>query len=109
MKMKLVYDSYGDLKVADRGLIFNTDLVEALELDNLRAQALVTVVSAENRKESRGAHAHEDYPERDDANWMKHTICWLNDDGSTKIDYRPVHMHTLTADVNVIPAKKRVY
>ena len=108
-KMKQVYDSFGDLKVTDRGLIFNTDLVEALELDNLRAQALVTVVSAENRKESRGAHAHEDYPERDDANWQKHTICWLNEDGTTKIDYRPVHMHTLTSDVNVIPAKKRVY
>jgi succinate dehydrogenase / fumarate reductase flavoprotein subunit len=97
------------LKVSDRGLIFNSDLVEALELDNLRPQSLATCVSAENRKESRGAHAREDFSERDDANWQKHTICWVDDAGKTKIDYRPVHMNTLTSDVNVIPAKKRVY
>ena len=107
--MKQVYDSFDDLSLADRGLVFNTDLVEALELDNLRTQALVTVVSAENRKESRGAQAHEDYPDRDDENWMKHTICWIDEKGSTRIDYRPVHMHTLSDDVKPIPPKKRVY
>lgn len=108
-KMSEVYASYSDLAIADRGLIFNSDLVEALELDNLRAQALVTVVCAENRKESRGAHAREDFSDRDDANWQKHTICWLADDGKWKIDYRPVHMQTMTEDVKPIPPKKRVY
>ncbi|MDX2095956.1 MAG: succinate dehydrogenase flavoprotein subunit [Alphaproteobacteria bacterium] len=108
-KMKQVYDSYGDLKVSDQGLVFNTDLVEALELDNLRAQALVTITSAENRKESRGAHAREDFPDRDDAQWMKHSICWLDDAGGTKLDYRPVHTSPLTDDVAAVPPKKRVY
>ena len=108
-KMANVYDSYNDLTIADRGLIFNTDLVEALELDNLRSQALVTVVCAENRKESRGAHAREDFADRDDANWQKHSICWLTDDGKATLDYRPVHMNTLTDDVQVVPPKKRVY
>ena len=108
-KMKEVYDAFDDLKVSDRGLVFNSDLVEACELDNLRAQALVTVTSAENRKESRGAHAREDFAERDDANWMKHTICWLDEKGKSKIDYRPVHVKTLTSDVDYIPPKKRVY
>ncbi|MES2985094.1 MAG: succinate dehydrogenase flavoprotein subunit [Pseudomonadota bacterium] len=108
-KIKGVYDSYSELKVSDRGLVFNTDLVEACELDNLRAQALVTLVSAENRKESRGAHAREDFSERDDVNWMKHTICWLDDKGNHKIDYRPVHTKTLTDEVSYIPPKKRVY
>jgi succinate dehydrogenase / fumarate reductase flavoprotein subunit len=108
-KMKQVYDAYGDLKVSDNGLIFNTDLVEALELDNLRGQSLVTVVSAENRKESRGAHSREDFLERDDANWMKHTVCWLDEKGAAKIDYRPVHTQTLTSDVEYVAPKKRVY
>jgi succinate dehydrogenase / fumarate reductase flavoprotein subunit len=108
-KMKEVFDSYSELKIADRGMIFNTDLVEALELDNLRAQALVTVLSAENRKESRGAHAREDFTERDDANWMKHTVCWLDEKGKHTIDYRPVHTKTLTSDVEYIAPKKRVY
>ena len=108
-KMRDVYKSFDDLKVSDRGLVFNSDLVESLELDNLRSQALVTVVSAENRKESRGAHAREDFSDRDDANWQKHTICWLSDNGDTKIDYRPVHMKTMTDDVDVVPPKKRVY
>ncbi len=108
-KMSDVYHSFNDLKIADRGLIFNTDLIEALELDNLRSQALVTVISAENRKESRGAHAREDFPDRDDANWQKHSLCWLDDNDKATIDYRPVHMHTMTDDVQTIPAKKRVY
>jgi succinate dehydrogenase / fumarate reductase flavoprotein subunit len=108
-KMSAMYDSFNDLAIRDRGLIFNTDLVEALELDNLRGQAVATVVSAENRKESRGAHAREDFSERDDVNWQKHSLCWLDDAGKTTIDYRPVHMYTLTDDVKVIPNKKRVY
>ena len=108
-KMHAVYDSFNDVKVSDSGLIFNSDLVETLELDNLRSQALVTVACAENRKESRGAHAREDFAERDDANWQKHSLCWLNQKGETKIDYRPVHMYTLTDEVNVVPNKKRVY
>ncbi len=108
-KMKAVHESYADLKVSDRGMVFNSDLVEALELDNLRSQALVTVTCAENRKESRGAHAREDFSERDDANWMKHSLCWLNEKGETTIDYRPVHTHTLTGDVAPVPPKKRVY
>jgi len=108
-KMSQVYGDYSDIAISDRGLIFNTDLVEALELDNLRSQALVTVVCAENRRESRGAHAREDYPDRDDKNCMKHSLCWLADNGEWKIDYRPVHMNTMTADVDPIPPKKRVY
>ena len=109
VKMKGVYDSFSDVKVSDTGLIFNSDLLETLELDNLRAQALVTVTCAENRKESRGAHAREDFADRDDVNWQKHSLCWLGEKGETKIDYRPVHMYTLSDEVNVVPNKKRVY
>jgi succinate dehydrogenase / fumarate reductase flavoprotein subunit len=97
-----------DIAVSDRSLIWNTDLVETLELDNMIGQAAVTMYSAANRKESRGAHMHEDYPERDDANWMKHTIAWFKD-GAVTIDYRPVHEYTLTKDVDYIKPKARVY
>lgn len=108
-KMQKNHSEFENLKTTDRGLIWNTDLMEALELDNLRDQALVTIVSAENRKESRGAHAHEDFPDRDDANWQKHTICTLDEKGKHNIDYRPVHMYTLTDECEVVPNKKRVY
>jgi succinate dehydrogenase / fumarate reductase flavoprotein subunit len=104
-----VWESFKDVRVSDRGLIWNTDLLETLELDNLLRQALVTMFSARNRTESRGAHAREDYPDRDDDNWMKHTLIWMNDHGQPVIDYRPVHMYTLTDDTKVIPPKARVY
>jgi succinate dehydrogenase / fumarate reductase flavoprotein subunit len=108
-KLQKTYDSFADVRTSDRGLIWNTDLIETLELDNLLGQAMATVRSAENRKESRGAHAREDFKDRDDANWMKHTLCWVDDKGHTKIDYRPVHLNTLTNDVEPIPPKARTY
>ena len=108
-KMEDVYASFSDVKVNDKSMIWNTDLVEALELDNLLGNAMVSIHSAANRTESRGAHAREDYPDRDDENWMKHTLSWMNDKGEVRFDYRPVHMYTLTDEVEVIPPKKRVY
>ena len=107
-KIQQVHASLKDLNIADKSLIWNSDLVEALELHNLLEQSLVTLASALNRKESRGAHAREDFTERDDVNWMKHTLCRL-DGAKTKITYRPVQMKTLTDEVEVIPPKKRVY
>jgi len=107
------YERMQDLHVSDKGLIWNSDLVETMELDNLISQATVTLHGAQNRKESRGAHAHEDFPDRNDAEWMKHAAAWFNGwggkGGEVKIDYRPVHEYTLTDDVEYIKPKKRVY
>jgi succinate dehydrogenase / fumarate reductase flavoprotein subunit len=103
------YDSVADVKVVDRSLIWNSDLVETLEFDNLVAQAVVTMDSALNRTESRGAHAREDFPNRDDKNWMKHTLAWLDAKGNVRLDYRPVHAYTLTNDVAYVEPKERVY
>jgi succinate dehydrogenase / fumarate reductase flavoprotein subunit len=108
-QLAAVLDSFKDVHVSDKSLVWNTDLMETLELENLLANATCTLVAAENRKESRGAHAREDFKDRNDEEWMKHTLIWFNQDGSTKIDYRPVHMQTLTDDIHVIPPKQRVY
>ena len=95
--------------VKDKSLIWNTDLIEALELDNLIGQALVTIRSADQRQESRGAHAHEDWPERDDDNWMKHTVMRLDERNKSDLSYRGVVMNTLSNDVAPIPPAPRVY
>ena len=108
-KLAEVFASFGDVQVTDRSLVWNTDLIETLELDNLLGQAVATMHSAENRTESRGAQAREDFPNRDDQNWMKHTLCWVDANGNTTFDYRPVHLNTLTDDVESVPPKARTY
>jgi succinate dehydrogenase / fumarate reductase flavoprotein subunit len=108
-KLRQTWDKSEKIGVSDRSLIWNSDLVETLEFDNLLGQAVVTLHSAVNRKESRGAHAREDFPNRDDANWMKHTVMWLDEKGHTRVDYRPVHLNTLTNEVQTFPPKARVY
>ena len=108
-KLKAVQEAFKDVSVTDRSLIWNTDLIETLELDNLLTQASVTISGALNREESRGGHAREDFPDRDDTKWHKHSLMWINEDNKVTIKYRPVHMYTLTDDVEVVPPKKRVY
>jgi succinate dehydrogenase / fumarate reductase flavoprotein subunit len=108
-KLRAIHAAGDDIRTTDRGLIWNTDLVETLEYDNLIDQALVTIESAANRKESRGAHAREDYPDRDDAEWMKHTLAWKRQGQGVAIDYRPVHQYTMSDEIEYIKPKARVY
>ena len=108
-KMDEIASGIADIGIKDRSLIWNTDLVEALELENLMGQALVTVRSAHQRTESRGAHAHEDFPDRDDKNWMKHTVMWLDENNQSRTGYRDVTLNTLTNEVQSVPPVARVY
>lgn len=108
-QIRKTFARFNDLAISDRSLVWNSDLVEALELDNLLAQSVVTVASALNRQESRGAHAREDFPNRDDVNWLKHSMTWIDDKGNTKIAYRDVHLNTLSNDVKAVPPKARTY
>lgn len=107
--MQKVFDSFVDVGIQDRGMQWNTDLLETLELENLLAQAQAIIAGALNREESRGGHAREDFPDRDDTHWMKHTLAWVDESGSVRFDYRPVHLYTLSDDCEVIPPQKRIY
>ena len=104
-----VFKSFKNISISDKSLIWNTDLVESLELNNLIYQSLATLHSAYNRKESRGSHARDDYPNRDDENWLKHTLVWIDENGDKKFNYKPVKLDTLTSDVDSIPLKARTY
>lgn len=108
-KMAEIFATFEDVKVSDRSLVWNSDLIETYELNNLLLNAVATINSAEQRKESRGAHSHEDFPDRDDVNWQKHTLVTVDDKGKCEFEYRPVHMYTLSQDVDVVPPKPRVY
>jgi succinate dehydrogenase / fumarate reductase flavoprotein subunit len=107
--LRQCFASFADVRVTDRSLIWNTDLMETLELDNLLAQAMVTIMGAAQRHESRGAHAREDFPDRDDQQWLKHTLAWINEQGVVRFDFRPVKLQTLTTDVETIAPKARTY
>jgi len=108
-EMQEIFESFENVGINDRGMKWNTDLLETLELENLLAQAQTIIQGALNREESRGGHAREDFPDRNDDTWMKHTLAWVDQKGKVDFDYRPVHMYTLTDDCEVIPPKKRVY
>jgi len=108
-KIENVLDSFNEVSIQDKSMIFNTDLVEALELRNLILQSKVTLFSAINRNESRGAHAREDYPDRNDREWLVHSLTWLKEDQTLKFDTRPVNLNTLTNNAQSISPKKRVY
>ena len=108
-QLKQTFESFKDVQVKDQSLIWNTDLIETIELENLLLNAMATVASAENRKESRGAQAREDFPDRDDDNWMKPTLAWVGEDGNVCFDYRPVHMEPMTDEVDAVPPKARTY
>jgi succinate dehydrogenase / fumarate reductase, flavoprotein subunit len=108
-KLRQVWDGLSDLRVSDRSMIWNSDLVETLEFENLLLQATTLIDSALARTESRGAHAREDFPERDDKNWMSHTLSRVDSEGRVSLSYRPVHAFTLTRDIEYIEPKARVY
>ena len=107
--MKDIFASFKNINVSDKSMIWNTDLIETLELNNLLLQSLATLYSAYNRKESRGSHARDDYPDRDDKEWLKHTLIWIDEDGKEKFDYRPVQLDTLTDEVETVKLKARIY
>ncbi len=108
-KLDELWGARDDLDVSDSSMIWNSDLVETLELENLMLQAVITMNGAKEREESRGAHAREDFPDRNDDDWMKHTLAWIDEKGKVDLKYRPVHLQTLTNEVQTFPPKERSY